>query len=144
MPDYLRGNFIMSKASNIFINLELNILSGQHICNMFQGGWHKFFFDRAFGVSRVHEMLLTHWGQVICVSNSIIGSDNGLLPGRRQDITWTNAIILIGPLETNFSEFLIESHTFSFMKMPENVVWKMGAILSLPQCVKPWIFHTLS
>ena len=64
---------------------------------------------------------LTHWGRVmhICDSNlSIIGSDNGLSPGRRQDIIWTNAgILLIGPLKTHFSEILIEILTFSFKKM---------------------------
>ena len=45
---------------------------------------------------------LTHWGRVthICIGNlTIIGSDNGLSPGRRQAIIWTNAGILsIGPL----------------------------------------------
>ena len=55
---------------------------------------------------------LTHWGRVtnIYVSNlTIIGSDNGLSPGRRQAIIWTNAgILLIGPLGTNFSEILIQ------------------------------------
>ena len=64
---------------------------------------------------------LNHWGQVmhICVGNlTIIVSDNGLSPGRRQVIVWTNAgILLIGPLGTNFSEILIEIHTFSFKKM---------------------------
>ena len=63
----------------------------------------------------------SHWGRVthICVVDlTIIGSDNGLSPGRRQAIIWTNAgILLIGPLGTNFSEILIESHTFSFKKM---------------------------
>ena len=55
----------------------------------------------------------------ICVSNLIIiGSDNGLSPGRRQAIIWTNAgIFLIGPLRTNFNEILIEILTFSFKKM---------------------------
>ena len=55
----------------------------------------------------------------ICVGNlTTIGSDNGLSPGRRQAIIWTNAgILLIGPLGTNFSEILIEIHTFSFTKM---------------------------
>ena len=55
----------------------------------------------------------------ICVSKlTIIGSDNGLSPDRRQAIIWTNAgILLIGPLGTNFSEILIEINTFSFMKM---------------------------
>ena len=64
---------------------------------------------------------LTHWGRVthICVSKLIIiSSDNGLSPGRRQAIIWTNAgILLIGPLGTNFNEILIEIHTFSFRKM---------------------------
>ena len=64
---------------------------------------------------------LTHWGRVthICVSNlTIIGSDNRLLPGWRQAITWSNAgILLIQTLGTNFSETLIKIHTFSFKKM---------------------------
>ena len=64
---------------------------------------------------------LTHWGRVthICVSKlTIIDSDNGLSPGRRQAIIWTNVgILLIGPLGTNFSEMLIEIHTFSFKKI---------------------------
>ena len=65
--------------------------------------------------------ILTYWGRVthICVGNlTIIGPDNGLSPGRRQAITWTNVgILLIGPLGTNFSEMLIEIHTFSFKKI---------------------------
>ena len=64
---------------------------------------------------------LTHWGRVthICVSKlTIIGSDNGLSPDRRQAIIWTNTgLLLIGPLGTNFSEFLIKILTFSFKKM---------------------------
>ena len=55
----------------------------------------------------------------ICVGNlTITGSDNGLSPGRRQAITWTNVgILLIRPLGTNFSEMLIEIPTFSFKKI---------------------------
>ena len=55
----------------------------------------------------------------ICVSKqTIIGSDNGLSPDRRQAIIWTNAgLLLIWPLGTNFSEILIEILTFSFTKM---------------------------
>ena len=64
---------------------------------------------------------LTHWGRVkhICVSKlSIIDSDNGLSPERRQAIIWTNGrILLIGPLGTNFGEILSEIHAFSFKKM---------------------------
>ena len=48
---------------------------------------------------------------------TIIGSDNGLSPGQRQAIIWTNAEIhLMGPLGTNFSENLIGIQTFSFKK----------------------------
>ena len=55
----------------------------------------------------------------LCVGNlTIIGSDNGLSPGRRQAIIWTNAgILFIGLSGTNFSEILIEILTFSFKKM---------------------------
>ena len=64
---------------------------------------------------------LTHWRRVthICVSKiTIIGSDNGLSPDRRQAIIWINAgILLIGPCGTKFHEILIESQTFSFKKM---------------------------
>ena len=64
---------------------------------------------------------LTHWAREthICVGNlTIIGSDNGLSPGRRKAIIWTNAeILLIGPLGIIFSEILIGIHIFSFMKM---------------------------
>ena len=68
---------------------------------------------------------LTHWGRVthICVGKlAIIVSDNGLSPGRRQAIIWTNAgILLIGTLGTNFSEILFEIQIFSFKKMGLNV-----------------------
>ena len=44
-----------------------------------------------------YQQILTHWGWVtnICIGNlTIIGSDNGLSPVRRQAIIWTNAAIL--------------------------------------------------
>ena len=57
---------------------------------------------------------LTHWGRVTHISViklTIIGSDNGLLPGRHQALIWTNAgILVIGPLGINLSEILIEIH----------------------------------
>ena len=78
---------------------------------------------------------LTHWGQVthICVSKlTIIASDNGLSPDRRQAIIWTNAgILFIGPLGTNFSEILIEILTFSFKKMR----LKMSSAKRRPFCL---------
>ena len=63
---------------------------------------------------------LTHWGRLthICVCKLvIIASHNGLSPGRRQAIIWTNAAeLLIRALGTNFTEFLSEIYAFSFKK----------------------------
>ena len=77
-------------------------------------GWDVLF-------SSHHQHTLNHWGRAthICVGTlTIIASDNGLSPGRRQAIIWTNAgILLIGSSGTNFSEILIEIYTFSFKKM---------------------------
>ena len=77
----------------------------------------------------------THWGRVthICISKLTgIGSDNGLSPGRRQGIIWTNAVILlIGPWGTNFSEILIGIQIFSFKK----VYLKMWSAKWRPFCL---------
>ena len=95
---------------------------------------------------------LTHWGWVthICISNlTIIDSDNGLLPVLCQAIIWTNAgILLIGPLETNFSEILIEILTFSFKKMrlkvPSFSPGKDGSINWEPeQNNQHWVYSIL-
>ena len=69
----------------------------------------------------------------ICVSKlTIIGSDNGLSPGRRQAIIWTNAgILLIQILGTNFSEILGKIHSFSFKKMHLKMSSAKGHLLSL-------------
>ena len=87
----------------------------------------------AFGVC--YYSGLTHWGRLtqICVSKlTIIGSDNGLSPGRRQAIIWTNAAILsIGALGTNFSEILIKICTFSLKKM----LLKMPSGKRRPSCL---------
>ena len=89
---------------------------GPYLCLLILHGYNGSF-------TNIHSdfFFFTHWGRVthICVNKlTIIGSGNGLLPGRRQAIIWTNAgILLIGPLGTNFSEILIEIYTFSFKKM---------------------------
>ena len=75
----------------------------------------------------------------ICVGDlTIIGADNGLSPGRRQAIIWTNdGILLIGPLGTNFSEILIEICIFYFKKMHLKVSpakWRPFCLW--PHCVK--------
>ena len=68
---------------------------------------------------------LTHWGRVTHISIgklTIIGSDSGLLPGRRQSIIWSDGgILLIGPLGINFSEVLIKIQTFSLKKIHFNL-----------------------
>ena len=71
-----------------------------------------------------HIIRFSQWNHIcrvthICVSKQTsIGSDNGLSPGRRQAIIWTNAgILLIGPLGTSFSKISIEIHILSFKKM---------------------------
>ena len=96
------------------------------------------------GISRnaaKYILLLTHWGRVTHIrvnKLTIIGSDDGLLPGRRQAITWTNAgILLIRPLGTNFSEIIVKIHIFSLKKMHlKTVCCETAAILFRPQCVK--------
>ena len=88
-----------------------------------------------FALRHIFPSDLTHWGRVthICVGKlTIIDSENGLSPGRRQAIIWTNAgILVIGPLGTNFNEILIEIHTFSFKKMH----LKMSSGKRLPFCL---------
>ena len=85
-------------------------------------------------------MILTHGGRVthICVSElTIIGSDNGLPPGRRQAIIRTNAgILLIRASKANFSEVLSNIHTVSFKRIHFKMSsGKPAANLSRPQCV---------
>ena len=117
---YMHQSASMSLTQNFYMNMKfrrkksvtcnLNIVSGIKSHTFFSYQWEKFC-----------GAWLTHWGQVahICISKlTIIGSDNGLSPGQRQAIIWSNAgILLIGPLWTNFSEILIEIHTFPLKKM---------------------------
>ena len=108
-----------------------------------QGQWcakdlwyHMEFWDNNEIRNRVNIQPLsfsTHLGRVthICVGNlTIIGSDNGLSPGRRQAITWTNAGLLsITPWGTHFNEILIGIQAFSFKKTHlkmSSVKWRRG------------------
>ena len=82
----------------------------------------------------------------ICVGNlTIIGSDNGLSPGRRQAIIWTNAGILsIRTLGTNFSEILIEIYTFSMKKIrlkmlsAKSCPFLLGLNVLIAKAVQSW------
>ena len=84
-------------------------------CDAFESSMNDLFIDH---------FPLTHWSRVthICINElTIIGSDNGLSPGRRrrQAIIWTNdGILLIGTWGAKKNRaILIKLHTFSFTKM---------------------------
>ena len=90
-------------------------------------------------------LTLTHWGRVthVCVGNlTIIGSDNGLLPGRRQAIIWTTAwTLLIKSLVTSFSEIFNQNSVIFIQENAfENVVSEAATIFPRPQCVN-WLSH---
>ena len=63
-------------------------------------------------------LIEAEWHKYTSVKHTINDAVNGLSLGQRQAIIWFNAgILLIGPLETNFGEILIEIYIFSFKKM---------------------------
>ena len=89
---------------------------------------------------------LTHWDWVthLCFNKLIIiDSDNGLSPGWRQAIIWTNdKILLIRPLGTNFHDILIEIDTFSFKKIPLKMSRKWHPFcVSLNVLIFHWLFN---
>ena len=73
---------------------------------------------------------LTHWGRVthICVGKlTIIGSDNGLSPGRRQAIIWTIAgRNIVNWTLGNKLQWNLKRNSYIFIQENafENVVWK--------------------
>ena len=91
---------------------------------LFHQIWTLFKFLGPVCIYSTSFISLTDWGRVthICVDNLIIiGSDDGLSPGQRQAIAWTNVgILLIGPLGTKFGEIFIEILRVSFKKMRSN------------------------
>ena len=76
----------------------------------------------------IQQMIIkTHWDRLthICVGNlTIIGSDNGLSPGRRQAIIWINAVNIVNwPLRNKFQwNFNKNSNIFIHENMFESVV----------------------
>ena len=78
-------------------------------------------------------MILTHWGRVthLCVRKlTIIGSDKGLPPDRRQAIVWTNAGILLIRNATNKFQWNPMRNSFIFIQenVFENVICKRASI----------------
>ena len=71
---------------------------------------------------------LTHWGRVthICFRKlTIIGSDNGLSPGRRPAIIWTNTeYCQLDPWEQTSVKFSVKFIYFHWENAFENVVHK--------------------
>ena len=91
---------------------------------------------RSLVKSYLYCLIEAEWRIYASVNWAIIGSDNGMSPGRRQAIIWTNAGILpIRTLWTNFSDIFFEFIYFHSRDAFENIVWKMVAILSRLQCV---------
>ena len=94
--------------------------------NAWQFSWEqkKTYLQKIWIPSEKWKSPLANWNRVthICVRKLIIiGSDNGLSPGRRQIIIWTNArILLIWPLGIQFTEISIEIHILSFKTMHLN------------------------
>ena len=108
---------------------------------MFDLNWfHIFSLAMVTGLYQFN-VSFTHWGRMthICVSRpKVFDLDNGLSPGRRQAIIWTNVgTLLIRPLGTKFNEILIEIHTFSFTKIQNKLMssGNFAAILYRPQSV---------
>ena len=65
-----------------------------------------------------HYLTEAEWRIYALVNYTINGSGNGLSPGRRQAIIWTNdGILLTGPLGTNLIEISTEVQKILFNKM---------------------------
>ena len=84
--------------------------------------------------------ILTRWDRVThkyASDSTLIGSDNGLSPGRRQVIMRTITGILLkwslgNKLQRHFNRNL---YIFVQENAIKNVIWKMAGILSRSQCV---------
>ena len=133
-------------ARRWFCNSRVNVVSRKHIPSSDASttlpsytDMHKYSkhitFDRYIWLP-----VLTHWGRVTHIYVSklpTIGSDNGLSPGRRQAIIWTNAgnIVdwtLMNKLQWNFNR---NCKTFVQENAFESVVCEMATMFSRPQCV---------
>ena len=92
-----------------------------------------------FNRNTPNTVVLTHWGRVthICVSKlTIIGSDNGLSPGRHHHYLnqcWN----IVNSNLTNKLQWNLKRNSCIFIHENgfENVVCEMASILSRPPCV---------
>ena len=83
----------------------------------------------------IRESSISHWDRVthICVGDlTIIGSDNGLSPARRQAFIWTNAALLsIRPQGKCYSEIVVRIQTSSV----KEIHMKMSSGKRQPFCL---------
>ena len=114
------------KNINIFqyVNIHVNLLK---IIPVLEMAWHQKGDQVLWHIQISINSLRPSDAYILNLT--ILGSDKGLSPGRRQAIIWTNAgILLIRTLGTNFSEILFEIHSFSFSKMHlkmSSVKWRL-------------------
>ena len=111
MTDFRRAYKNQSEISRLFTAHTLP----QRLCNYNEQAQMNSF-------SNCPGKLLTHWGRVLHISGCkliIIGSDNGLSPGRHQATIWTNVgILLIWPLGIKIQWNI---NTFPFKKTNLNM-----------------------
>ena len=65
------------------------------------------------------------WRIFVSVNCNVLGSDNGMSPGRHQAIIWNNDLLSIGPVRRIFGEIWLKYtnfHTRKWIKMP--VKWR--------------------
>ena len=99
------------------------------------------FFDIWAGEKGINDNILylhqlTHWGRVthICVGYlTIIGSDNSLSPSHYLNQCWN----IVNWTPRNKLQWNVNRNSYIFIQENpfENIVWKLAAILSRPQCV---------
>ena len=98
-----------------------------------------FFIPSKYKLDMSRYFIEAEWRIYASVTYAIIGSDNGLSPGRCQAIIWISVrILLIGPLRTSFNEILIEIHAFSFSKLTQR--WILDAELPVKKRQNNWLW----
>ena len=117
-----------------------------YICQHWHRWWLGAIRHQAITYTNV-DFSLTHWGRVthICVGKqTIIGSDNGLSPGRRQAFYLNQCRNIVNWNLGNKLQwkFIQNSNIFIQENAFENVVRKLVAILPQPQCVNGALWHS--
>ena len=98
-----------------------------------------------------HHGISDHWPlHYLLKIKVIIVSDNGFTPVCHQTIIWINAgLLLIGPMEINFTETLIKNNIFHSRNLFKNGHSKMPAVIPRPwwdvaQLTAIWAIHMIA